>query len=333
MKIATLAALMVVAGTVASPTITLAAQPQVQPAPAKAKPALYDVNADAKQQIAAAVAKAKKENRRVLIQWGGNWCTWCIKLDEAMKADPAIARTLKYEYDVVHIDAGQPKDKNLDLASGYGADLKGNGFPFLTILDADGKPVVNQETASLEKKNASGESLLGKEMGHDTAKVLKFLKDHAAKPLEAQKVVDAGIAQAKSSGKLVFLHFGAPWCGWCHRLEDWMAKPEPAALLSKAFVDVKVDEDRMTGGKDLLAKYRGSAKGGIPWFAFLDGDGKVVATSDAPGSGNVGFPAAKEEIAHFSVMLKTAGKLTDDERAKLVESLKSDKAPARGGAH
>ena len=31
----------------------------------------------------------------------------------------------------------------------------------------------------------------------------------------------------------VFLHFGAPWCGWCHRLENWMAKPEVAAILAK----------------------------------------------------------------------------------------------------
>ena len=47
-----------------------------EPKPAK-KP-LYDESADAKQQIAAALAKAKRENRRVLIQWGGNWCSWCI---------------------------------------------------------------------------------------------------------------------------------------------------------------------------------------------------------------------------------------------------------------
>ncbi|HYD00256.1 MAG TPA: DUF255 domain-containing protein [Phycisphaerales bacterium] len=331
MKITTLVAFVVAAGTIASPVLVQGAQPVTQPAPAKAKPALYDVNADARQQIATALAKAKKENRRVLIQWGGNWCTWCIKLHESMQADRQITRTLQYEYDVVHIDAGQPKDKNIDLATSYGADLKKNGFPFLTVLDADGKPVANQETGSLEKKDASGESLLGKDMGHDAAKVLKFLKDHAAKPLEAQKVVDAGIARAKSSGKLVFLHFGAPWCGWCHRLEDWMARAEPKPLLEKAFVDVKVDEDRMTGGKDLLAKYRGGNKGGIPWFVFLDGDGKVVATSDAPGSGNVGFPAAKDEIAHFAAMLKVVPTLTDDDRAKLVESLKNDKAPARGG--
>lgn len=310
-------------------------EPGGQPDPdavKKAKPKLYDENADAKVQIPTALAKAKKENRRVLIQWGGNWCVWCVKLDAMMKKDRDVSHELLYEYDVVHVDAGQPKDKNLDLATTYGADLKSNGFPFLTILDADGKPLANQETSSLELKDANGESIIGAGMGHDAKKVLAFLKAHEAKPLVAQSVVDAGLAKAKSSGKLVFLHFGAPWCPWCHRLDDWMDKAEPAALLGKGFVNIKVDVDRMTGGKEILAKYR-PKDGGIPWFAFIDGDGKVVADSDAPKGGNVGFPSAKEELAHFSAMLAKAAKLSDEDRAKLIESLKNDKAPSAGAGH
>ena len=50
---------------------------------------------------------------------------------------------------MVLVDIGR-WDKNMDLASGYGADLKRHGVPFLTILDARGDVVANQETASLE---------------------------------------------------------------------------------------------------------------------------------------------------------------------------------------
>lgn len=321
------------AGAVAAAAL---AQPAVEkPAPtqpAKEKPKVYDEHANAKDQIAAALAKAKKQNRRVLIQWGGNWCSWCLKLNDLMTRDRTLSRELMYEYDVVHIDAGQPRGKNIDLATSYGATLEKDGFPFLTVLDADGKAIANQETSSLEKKDANGESILGEGMGHDPKKVLAFLKANEAKPLVAQSVVDAGLAEAKSAGKLVFLHFGAPWCPWCHRLDDWMEKPEPAATLAKAFVNVKVDVDRMTGGKDVLAKYR-PKDGGIPWFAFIDGDGKVVADSDAAKGGNIGFPSAKEELEHFASMLAKATKLSDEDRLKLVESLKSDKAPSAGGGH
>lgn len=345
MKLVTLAALVLAAGGVVGvadaqekpmhlqPVAPAgASQPSETKSPEKAPKKVYDENADAKQQIAAAVAKAKKENRRVLIQWGGNWCSWCLKLNGLMTTNADIKHELSYEYDVVHVDAGQPKDKNVDLATSYGADLKSHGFPYLTILDADGKAIANQETSSLEIKDKNGESVLGEGMGHDKGKVLKFLKDHEAKPLEAQKVVDTGIAEAKSSGRLVFLHFGAPWCPWCHRLDDWMDKAAPAALLAKGFVNVKVDVDRMTGGKDILTKYR-PKEGGIPWFAFIDGDGKVVADSDAAKGGNVGFPSAKDEIAHFAKMLEKAAKLSEEDRAKLIDTLKGDKPGEVAAGH
>lgn len=315
-----------------------ASQPAAtQPAAkAKEKKKVYDENADAKQQIAAALAKAKKENRRVLIQWGGNWCGWCIKLNDLMTSDASLKKELSYEYDVVHIDAGQPAGKNMDLAKSYNATPDKDGFPFLTVLDADGKVIANQETGPLEKKDAKGEVVMGEGMGHDVKKVLAFLKTHEAKPVDAVTKVDAAIAEAKSSGKLVFLHFGAPWCVWCHRMDDWMDKPDIAPLIDKGFINLKVDIDRMSRGKETISRYTPSRddKVGIPWFVFLDGDGKVVATSDATSgvkSNNIGFPAKKEEIAHFATMLAKAGKLTDEDRTKLTDSLAEKKPTATGG--
>lgn len=301
-----------------------------KPAPTKAeKPKLYDEAADGKAQIAAALAKAKKENRRVLVQWGGNWCGWCIRLNDLMKSDAALRKELQYEYDVVHVDTGQPAGKNVDLAASYGADVKKHGFPYLTILDADGKAIANQETESLEVKNDKGESAGVKE-GHDAKKVLAFLKANEAKPLVAESVVASGIAAARQSGKVVFLHFGAPWCVWCHRMEDWMARPEIAAILDKNFVDVKVDTDRMTGGKAELAKFC-KKEGGIPWFVFLTAEGATLATSDGP-KGNVGFPAEAGEIAHFGEMLtKACPKMSEGDRKVLLDSLKPrEKGKAAG---
>ncbi|HIC22742.1 MAG TPA: hypothetical protein EYO84_04895, partial [Planctomycetes bacterium] len=39
---------------------------------------VYDVEADASADIAAAVASAHKNNKRVLVVYGGNWCGWCV---------------------------------------------------------------------------------------------------------------------------------------------------------------------------------------------------------------------------------------------------------------
>lgn len=306
----------------ATPTTAPGAQPEKLP---PAKP-VYDESADAKVQIAAAVARAKKENRRVLIQWGGNWCPWCIRLHELYRSDRDIAKTLMYEYDVVMVDTGGAKGKNLDLAEAYGADVKKHGYPFLTVLDADGKAIANQETEALEVKGADGKSV-GVKAGHDPRAVLKFLTDHKADYRDARALLDKGIADAKASGRMVFMHFGAPWCGWCHRLEDWMARPEIAAILAKDFVDVKIDEDRTVGGKELEAKFGAGGKG-IPWFAFLDGEGRVVADSDGP-KGNTGFPSEAHEVEHFGVMLKKACRnITAAEIETLLQSLKPK--PAKG---
>lgn len=301
-------------------------QPAAKPKPAVRKP-VYDEHADARQQIAAALASAKKNNRRVLIQWGGNWCPWCIRLHELYSTDKKIAHELLYEYDLVCIDAGRPDNKNLDLASSYGADLKKHGFPFLTILDADGKPIANQETEALEVKNDKGESS-GVEAGHNQSAVLKFLVDHQPDHPAATGVLNDALSRAKTDHKLVFLHFGAPWCGWCHRLEDWMASTQPAAILDKHFIDCKIDVDRTQGGDEMQVRFTGGKQTGIPVFFFLDADGKVLAGSIA-ADGNIGFPAQPAEIAHFGTMLKAAGiNLSQDEIAALLATLKPSEAQA-----
>ena len=42
-----------------------------------------------------------------------------------------------------------------------------------------------------------------------------------------------------------------------------------ADILARDFVSVKIDEDRMTGGKDTANALRAQAAlGGIPWFVF-----------------------------------------------------------------
>lgn len=283
---------------------------------------VYDEAADAKQQIAAALAKAKRENQRVLIQWGGNWCPWCLRLHATMTSDQKLARELLYEYQVIHVDAGSGGDKNVELATSYGADLKSFGYPFLTILDGDGKPVANQETSSLELKGPDGESIEGKGAGHDAAKVLAFLKGHEATPLKADDVLKAGSERATSSGKNLLVHFGAPWCPWCHKLDDWLASDEIAPLIAKDYVELKIDQDRMEGGKQIEAALGMPADEGIPWFAIVDPkSGKALATSQS-AKGNIGYPAEDDEIAHFMKMVEgTRSHLSDADLQALKDSL------------
>ena len=304
--------------TLAAPLLALLAAIPAAPAPLptdepvqeqQEKRPVYDESADAAADVAAALARAKAENRRVLLQWGANWCIWCVRLDGCFRQDEKLRRELLYEYEVVKIDIGR-RDKNMELAASYGADLTTNGIPYLTVLDADGKPLVHQETGSLE----SGE-------GHDPAKVLAFLAAHRATPWKAQDLLDAALARTREAQKPLLLTFGAPWCGWCHRFEDWLRSPDVAPLLGKHLTLQKIDVDRTAGGAGLLERTRGSAAGGIPWFAFLAPDGTTLATSEGP-DGNLGCPWTDEEIAQFAAILaKAAPSFTPEELETLKRSL------------
>lgn len=135
------------------------------------KAKLYDESADAKRQIAAALAEAKAAGaggKRVFIQWGGNWCGWCLRLNKLLTSDTAIEQELREHYVVVHIDTGMPDGKNVALAEGYGARVNEDGYPYLTVLGPDGEVIANHDSGSFEFGPI--------EEGHDPAKVLAWLK-------------------------------------------------------------------------------------------------------------------------------------------------------------
>jgi thioredoxin-related protein len=275
-----------------------------------ARPNIYDPAADAKAQIAAAVEKAKRENQRLLLMFGGNWCPWCHKLHELFASDKDIAKTLLYEYQLVLVDIGR-RDKNLDILKSYDIDLKKGGVPFLTVLDENGKVLANQETGSLE----AGDH-------HDPEKVGAFLDKWKAQPRDAEKVLADSLSRAKKEEKTVLVHLGAPWCPWCRRLDDFLAQKDIARILQADIIDLKIDVDRMTNGKDVAKRLRKSEEGGIPWMVLLDAEGKAIATSDGP-KGNIGYPAEPEEVSHFLGMLKKAGhRISADQIGQVEKTLK-----------
>jgi thioredoxin-related protein len=254
------------------------------------RPSIYDVKADADEQIKVATARARRDSKRVLVMFGGDWCGWCHKLHELFASDPAIRSVLADEYVVVMVDTQAPKAEAL-LARCKG-DLESVGFPFLAVLDGQGEVVTRQKTDPLEEGDH-----------HDPAKVKQFLDKWTAPKVSAAKVLEDALAKASSDDKLVFLHFGSPTCGWCHKLEAFLAREDMAAIFARDFVDTKLDLSRMTGADEILSKYNSGKAGGVPWFVFLDAKGNAIITSDGP-RGNIGYPATPEEIEHFIAMLK-----------------------------
>lgn len=278
---------------------------------------IYDPSADAKQQIADAVAIAKRDNKRVILQFGANWCGWCHLLHGTFKSDEAIAKVLQYEFEVVLVDVD--KKNNADIVAEYGIPAS-FGLPSVALLELNGRLLTAQSTVMWEKGSA-----------HDPATILATLKSWTRRPLVAEEVLSTTLAKAAEENKKVFVHFSAPWCGWCKRLDAYLATPEIAKVFNSAFIPVKIDQDRMIGGMDMHTKIRGEGGSmGIPFFMILDASGKQLADSNGPDNDgkvrNVGAPAADWEIAHFmDIMKKTHPKFTDKQLSVLKKGFEDGK--------
>ena len=140
--------------------------------PSPKSAAIYDTLANTSTQISDALTLAKRTNRRILIQWGANWCGWCRLLHSMFQNDKLVHRILDTNYGWVLEDVGT-KGKNAELLAKYGVDPK-KGIPFLTILDNSGSVVANQDTGTLETGDKE-------HPGHDRAKVISFLASNAVK--------------------------------------------------------------------------------------------------------------------------------------------------------
>jgi len=130
-------------------------------------PVIYDEHADGAKQVEMALAEAKKENKRVLLQFGANWCGWCHRLHKLFQSDEKISSRLKESYVVVMMDVN--KGHNQDIDKRYGNPTR-FGLPVIVILDANGKALVTQDTGKLEEGDH-----------HDPKKVLAFLNEWAGK--------------------------------------------------------------------------------------------------------------------------------------------------------
>ena len=109
---------------------------------------VYDPQANASAVIADALAEASRQHKRVLLDFGGNWCGDCQVLDYYLHL-PGNIELLTHYYVLVDIDIGE-YNRNLDLANKYGIPLS-KGVPALAVLNANGRLLYSQMNGQFEK--------------------------------------------------------------------------------------------------------------------------------------------------------------------------------------
>lgn len=104
---------------------------------------LYSETANPNADISAALAQAKLAHKRVILDFGGDWCGDCQVLDIYFH-QPPNRELLEKNFVLVHVWIGH-MDANLDVAAKYGVPIH-NGVPALAVLDPNGKVLYSQAT-------------------------------------------------------------------------------------------------------------------------------------------------------------------------------------------
>ncbi|MBI5645658.1 MAG: thioredoxin family protein [Ignavibacteriae bacterium] len=138
---------------------------------------IYDPSADAAAALDNALHEAGQQGKHVLVQVGGNWCPWCIRLEKLFASNDTIARAIRDNYVFIRVNYSK-ENKNLATLERLGYPQR-FGFPVLVVLDARGTRLHTQDSGFLED---------GK--GHSPEKVLTFLSKWTPSALDAKQYLE-----------------------------------------------------------------------------------------------------------------------------------------------
>lgn len=140
----------------------------------------YDENQDPRADIKKALIHAQKENKNILLQFGGNWCPWCLKFHALVKGMATVDSVMKENYIYLMVNVPREKEKrDFSLFREYEYPNR-FGYPVFVILDKTGKRLNTQDSETFEYCNP-------KTPGYDTTKVLRFLRMWTPSALDPNK--------------------------------------------------------------------------------------------------------------------------------------------------
>jgi len=110
----------------------------------------YPDSALAHKQVEEAFRTAKKTHRKVLLDFGGNWCPDCRILAGIFES-PKVEAWAESQFVIVPINVGR-MNTNLDIAAQYGVKIK--AVPTVLIVTPEGKLLDPDGTEALGNARA-----------------------------------------------------------------------------------------------------------------------------------------------------------------------------------
>jgi thioredoxin 1 len=110
-------------------------------------PDIYPSPQQAHRDLSAALAVAAATHKRVILDFGGNWCADCHVLDVYLH-DAMNRPLLETKFVLVHVNIGR-LDQNLDLAERFKVPLH-KGVPAVAVVSETGELLFSQQAGEFE---------------------------------------------------------------------------------------------------------------------------------------------------------------------------------------
>ncbi len=124
----------------------LATWPRGVLADAPLLPRDFDPDRDAAHDLDSALRIARASGRNVLVDVGGEWCSWCHIMDRFFAADPELDKLRDRNFVWLKINFSK-QNPNEALLRRW---PKIEGYPHLFVLDSTGRLLHSQDTSVLE---------------------------------------------------------------------------------------------------------------------------------------------------------------------------------------
>lgn len=130
--------------------------------------AQFDPARDPVADLATAKVEAQRGGKRIVLDVGGEWCSWCHLLDAFIEGDAEIRSFRDANYVWMKVNYSEDNE-NAAFLSQF-PQIK--GYPHLFVLDAQGTLLHSQFTGELEADK-------GQPKGYNRERFLAFMKEWA----------------------------------------------------------------------------------------------------------------------------------------------------------
>lgn len=248
-----------------------------------------------KGTFAQALAKAKKENKKLMVDCYTLWCGPCRHMAKNVFPDENLGKYMNANFVCIQLDMEHGEGPELNKTFNVEA------YPTFIFFDAEGKemnrfegmcmqnefqkrcerilkgeaPIVKEDSETAKKEQSQ---VAKKDTIIDEGKGVNFIKGSEVRLADV-------LAQAKRENKRVLVDFWATWCHACMQMNKTTFRDTRIGnLMNYTFVNYAVDVDNDPDGKSLVEKYNIKA---FPTYLILNPDGteynRVVGSNPVEG--------------------------------------------------